>query len=148
MASRTVASTTKSLLLAWSLIVPIPSSSVRPPSRQVSLATARTRKKLSTHNSLAHPPPYTSGGGFSNIFPRPTYQEQAVKTFFKNADPGYPYYKTSNGNDIGANGGIYNRAGRGTVALLLRCKETTDSCFINRVSRRFGQWCLVARLYQ
>jgi len=56
--------------------------------------------------------PFTSGGGFSNIFERPTYQTEAVKTYFQNADPGWPYYSTSKGKNIGANGGLYNRAGR------------------------------------
>jgi hypothetical protein len=57
--------------------------------------------------------------GFSNYFPRPSYQEKAVNSYFAEHDPGYPYY-TFNGVDfhdpasnIGANGGLYNRAGRG-----------------------------------
>lgn len=56
--------------------------------------------------------PSTSGGGFSNIFERPAYQTEAVKTYFENADPGWPHYSTSKGKNIGANGGLYNRAGR------------------------------------
>lgn len=56
--------------------------------------------------------PFTSGSGFSNIFDRPTYQTEAVKDYFQAADPGYPYYSTSNGKDIGKNSGLYNRAGR------------------------------------
>ncbi|MCJ1386575.1 hypothetical protein MMC17_009701 [Xylographa soralifera] len=54
---------------------------------------------------------YTSEGGFSNIYTRPTYQERAISSFFENHDPPYPYYI---GNDsFGANGGLYNRIGRG-----------------------------------
>ena len=61
----------------------------------------------------------TERSGFSNYFPRPSYQSKAVDSYFAEHDPGYPYY-TFNGVDfhnpasnIGANGGIYNRAGRG-----------------------------------
>ena len=41
------------------------------------------------------------------------YQEAAVKTFFALHDPPYPYYSTKNNISVGANGGLYNRAGRG-----------------------------------
>ncbi|KAI0896255.1 Pro-kumamolisin, activation domain-containing protein [Annulohypoxylon nitens] len=57
-----------------------------------------------------------SGGGFSNIFPAPSYQQDAVSQYFKNADPivqAYPYYSTQYNESIGANGGLYNRNGRG-----------------------------------
>ncbi|KAI0884159.1 Pro-kumamolisin, activation domain-containing protein [Annulohypoxylon maeteangense] len=57
-----------------------------------------------------------SGGGFSNVFPAPTYQEDAVAQYFKAADPivqEYPYYSTQYNESVGANGGIYNRIGRG-----------------------------------
>ena len=57
--------------------------------------------------------------GFSNYFQQPSYQSKAVESYFAEYDPGYPYY-IFNGVDfhdassnIGANGGIYNRAGRG-----------------------------------
>jgi tripeptidyl-peptidase-1 len=56
--------------------------------------------------------PYTSGAGFSNVFARPEYQETAVSNYFANYDPGYPYYSTTKGKNIGANGGLYNRNGR------------------------------------
>ena len=68
----------------------------------------------SAANDLAGQPyrsAYSSGGGFSNIYPIPSYQQAAVATYFADHDPGYAYYS---GNDsFGANGGIYNRAGRG-----------------------------------
>lgn len=52
--------------------------------------------------------PKQSGGGFSNIYPRPAYQDAAVQTYFKTAGDQYPYYTGSTyGN------GIYNRSGRG-----------------------------------
>lgn len=62
---------------------------------------------------------FSTGGGFSNYFPRPSYQKAAVNSYFADHDPGYPYYEFNGvdfrkpGNNIGANGGIYNRNGRG-----------------------------------
>ncbi|KAF2090832.1 subtilisin-like protein [Saccharata proteae CBS 121410] len=61
---------------------------------------------------------YSSGGGFSNIYPIPAYQASAVATFFAEHDPSYPSYSrlTDNVTEIssfGDGGGIYNRIGRG-----------------------------------
>jgi tripeptidyl-peptidase-1 len=68
---------------------------------------------------------FSSGGGFSNVYPIPQYQQSAVANFFKNHNPPYPYYcalAPDTGDirtlpDIGAlagsSGGIYNRIGRG-----------------------------------
>lgn len=59
---------------------------------------------------------FPSGGGFSNIYARPSYQNAAVTKYFSTADPGYPYYSTSGTNNPSAavyGSGIYNRAGRG-----------------------------------
>ncbi|TGO60885.1 hypothetical protein BOTNAR_0138g00120 [Botryotinia narcissicola] len=58
---------------------------------------------------------YSSGGGFSNFYGIPSYQKEAVASYFKNHNPSYPYYEASSGSNtsIGANGGVYNRAGRG-----------------------------------
>lgn len=56
---------------------------------------------------------FPSGGGFSNIYERPSWQSQAVTDYFAKADPGYPFYESVNNNSFGANGGIYNRIGRG-----------------------------------
>jgi len=54
---------------------------------------------------------FSSGGGFSNIYPRASYQRDAVTAYFDNHDPGYKAYR---GNDtIGFRGGLYNRLGRG-----------------------------------
>ena len=63
---------------------------------------------------------FSSGGGFSNVYPIPDYQASAVATFFNDHNPPYPYYsglvtdlqQVGIGN-LGANGGIYNRIGRG-----------------------------------
>ncbi|KAE8444410.1 hypothetical protein EG329_000610 [Mollisiaceae sp. DMI_Dod_QoI] len=54
---------------------------------------------------------YSSGGGFSNIYPIPSYQRDAVQHYFDIHDPGYKYYR-GNGS-FGKNGGVYNRIGRG-----------------------------------
>ncbi|KAL5364711.1 peptidase S8/S53 domain-containing protein [Aspergillus floccosus] len=56
---------------------------------------------------------FASGGGFSNIYERPDYQKDAVEEYFQTADPGYPYYETVNNASFAADGGIYNRVGRG-----------------------------------
>ncbi|KAK4539363.1 hypothetical protein LTR36_010993 [Oleoguttula mirabilis] len=68
----------------------------------------------SVANDLAGDPytsAYSSGGGFSNIYSIPDYQTNAVATYFAEHDPGYPYY--SGNQSLGANGGLYNRSGRG-----------------------------------
>lgn len=56
---------------------------------------------------------FGSGGGFSNIYKAPDYQAQAVAKYFSIANLSYPYYETADNGSIGANGGIYNRIGRG-----------------------------------
>lgn len=60
---------------------------------------------------------FPSGGGFSNIYPQPKYQNTALSSFFANHDPGYKSYSlntpTNNPTAAQTNGGIYNRAGRG-----------------------------------
>lgn len=33
---------------------------------------------------------YSSGGGFSNVYPIPDYQKSAVATFFAEHNPPYP----------------------------------------------------------
>jgi len=57
---------------------------------------------------------FSSGGGFSNRYAAPAYQKSALASYFSKHDPGHPYYVAGpNGTGVGANGGIYNRAGRG-----------------------------------
>jgi tripeptidyl-peptidase-1 len=59
---------------------------------------------------------FPSGGGFSNINTRPSYQNSTLATYFAEHDPGYKSYSTSGTNNPSAattNGGLYNRAGRG-----------------------------------
>ena len=82
---------------------------------------------------------FQSAGGFSNIFPRPRYQEAAVEAYFESpAAPTYPYcmytsflatsglirWLTRNlsrfvdtGHTYGK--GIYNRTGRGSTFTLI-----------------------------
>lgn len=69
------------------------------------------------------PVSFSSSGGFSNYFSRPGYQEDVVDVYFAQHDPGYPYYTFNgvgalqSGTNIGANGGLYNRAGRVSILL-------------------------------
>ncbi|KAF2722006.1 serine endopeptidase [Polychaeton citri CBS 116435] len=57
---------------------------------------------------------FASAGGFSNYFSAPSYQKKAVSSYFSNNDPGHPYYTANaDASNVGADGGIYNRAGRG-----------------------------------
>ena len=57
---------------------------------------------------------FSSAGGFSNYFPAPDYQKAAVKEYFENHDPGHPYYiANKKATNVGENGGIYSRGGRG-----------------------------------
>ena len=57
---------------------------------------------------------FASAGGFANYFPVPSYQTSAVANYFKYHDPGLPYYiANADATNIGAGGGLYNRAGRG-----------------------------------
>ncbi|KAF4237496.1 hypothetical protein CNMCM8980_006955 [Aspergillus fumigatiaffinis] len=55
---------------------------------------------------------FPSGGGFSNIYKRADYQQQAVEDYFSRADPGYPFYEGVDNSSFAENGGIYNRIGR------------------------------------
>lgn len=56
---------------------------------------------------------FPSGGGFSNIYKQPDWQSKAVEDYFSKAKPSYPYYESVDNSSFGANGGIYNRIGRG-----------------------------------
>lgn len=55
---------------------------------------------------------FSSGGGFSNIFPRPAYQDEVINHYLLRHNPNYLAYNTSNGV-IPVDSGIYNRGGRG-----------------------------------
>lgn len=55
---------------------------------------------------------FSSSGGFSNYFYRPTYQDGHVQTYFHRAHLTYPYYNDLETN-LNTTTGIYNRYGRG-----------------------------------
>jgi tripeptidyl-peptidase I len=74
-------------------------------------ANVRTDAEISTTR-------FPSGGGFSNFFPIPDYQSSAVSSYLEtNQNPSnpssFPSYTATNGSGVGANGGIFNSAGRG-----------------------------------
>lgn len=57
---------------------------------------------------------FASAGGFVIYFPVPAYQQLAVSEYFAFHEPGLPYYYANDqATNISANGGFYNRAGRG-----------------------------------
>lgn len=58
------------------------------------------------------PTRFGSGGGFSNIYPTPSYQRKAVSYYLKNNTPPYPSYNISNNDEVGDKEGIFNSAGR------------------------------------
>ncbi|KAL2070575.1 hypothetical protein VTL71DRAFT_13601 [Oculimacula yallundae] len=56
---------------------------------------------------------FGSGGGFSNIYPRPSYQKAAVDNYLATSPPPYKSYSGVDNANIGSGGGIYNSGGRG-----------------------------------
>ena len=64
---------------------------------------------------------FSSGGGFSNLYPQPSYQKAALKTYFADHNPPFKYYShifnstatIRSGGGAASNGGVYNRIGRG-----------------------------------
>jgi tripeptidyl-peptidase-1 len=66
----------------------------------------------------------SSGGGFSNIYRRPSYQKETVSKYFAEHNPPYSHYDGLVGNStdvyakphiaalVGSSGGRYNRIGR------------------------------------
>src|SRR6187402_2484623 len=53
---------------------------------------------------------FSFDGGFSNIYPQPSYQKEAADNFFAKHNPPYPYYEGS--SSFGKNGGIFHQLGR------------------------------------
>ena len=53
-----------------------------------------------------------SGGGFSNRLPAPWYQKDAVTTYLRDNPPPFASYNVSEGETVGARGGVFNRGGR------------------------------------
>jgi tripeptidyl-peptidase-1 len=59
---------------------------------------------------------FATGGGFSNYFTPPSYQAKAVADYLSEDLPfqSLPYYEVNaDVTNIGQNGGVYNRLGRG-----------------------------------
>lgn len=60
---------------------------------------------------------FPSGGGFSNVYSRPAYQNASVEAYFANSNPPYAYYNlttlTNNPTAAQYGNGLYNRGGRG-----------------------------------
>lgn len=57
--------------------------------------------------------PYSSTGGFSNYFPRPSWQDATVNGWMEKHNAGYKtYIANAKASNIGEGGGLYNRAGR------------------------------------
>jgi len=55
---------------------------------------------------------FGSGGGFSNLYPIPSYQSAAVANFFATAPPPYASYSSFSLTNPGASGGVFNKIGR------------------------------------
>lgn len=73
---------------------------------------------------------FASGGGFSNYFVPPSYQKRQVAQYLAAHSPDVPSYMVnSDASNIGANGGVYNRAGRGypDVSLTFSLVDYSDA---------------------
>jgi tripeptidyl-peptidase I len=74
-----------------------------------------------------------SGGGFSNVFPLPSYQSSAVKSYFKNHNPPYGADRYNNSKttrgypDISANGVNYVVTVDGNFSLVYGTSEPLPS---------------------
>jgi tripeptidyl-peptidase-1 len=81
---------------------------------QLQLSQSATDPESAMQTALPGAPNFASGGGFSNYFPAPDYQSKALDTYFSKHDPGHPtYIANDDATNVGENGGLYNRAGRG-----------------------------------
>jgi tripeptidyl-peptidase I len=78
---------------------------------------------------------FSSTGGFSNRYGVADYQKKAVADYFARHDPGLPYYVAGpNGSNIGANSGVYNRAGRAFPDIRYVCSAVRAPTIVNRRS--------------
>lgn len=73
-----------------------------------------TQPESAAYDPAGHPyqRAFASGGGFSNIYPVPSYQQAAVSAFLSNHTPPYKSYPGPGNASFGQDGGIYNRDGR------------------------------------
>jgi hypothetical protein len=63
---------------------------------------------------------------YSNIYPRPSYQNAAVAKYLATYPPPYASYSCQyNDTSCYANNGVYNRAGR--VCVAIHCKPESRS---------------------
>ncbi|KAK5994176.1 Aorsin [Cladobotryum mycophilum] len=92
-------------------------------------------KTTSDPESAANDPSigYSTGGGFSNIYPIPSYQASALSSFFQNHNPSYASYT---GGNYSISKGLYNRNGRGypdvsangdNIAVWVQGQSTTEA---------------------
>lgn len=75
-----------------------------------------------------HSSGYASGGGFSNLFPRPSYQEKAVNSYLEMIGPAYKDYYNRSGRaypDLSAQGSYFSTIWNGTDTLV---SGTSASC--------------------
>lgn len=82
---------------------------------------------------------YASGGGFSNYFPRPSYQDKVVPAYIKSLDSAFdPYYNKSGRGypDIAAQGYHYLTIWNGTLIPLdgTSCAAPTASSILSLVN--------------
>ena len=99
---------------------------------------------LSTSQEVAAfdaPTNFTSSGGFSNYFPAPSYQQDTLSKYFYNNPSPYPTYdyNSSDHASIGANGGRFNRLGRGK-SFFLRNVDTSGSAPVAQHGFRSISW--------
>ena len=75
---------------------------------------------------------FASGGGFSNRFARPGFQREAVASYLQSNPPPFKSYDARS-EDIGANSGVFNSAGRAfpdVSALGDRILQTANGRFL------------------
>lgn len=81
---------------------------------------------------------FATSGGFSNYYTPPAYQQAAIDGYFKQDLPfqKLPYYEANaDASNVGQNGGLYNRLGRGfpdvsaNGAFLLIFNNLTEATF-------------------
>lgn len=99
---------------------------------------------IGTNNSVSDPEisaldpsnGFSSGGGFSNYFRAPYYQRHVLARYFNQSAPPYPSYEYTGLESVGANGGVFNRRGRGfpdVSALGTNILNTDGGCFTSGI---------------